>query len=118
MYPAFGALNKHVMKPAVDEINALAPLNIQLIPMKAGKRVSGVRVGWWRKSEEELKEAWAEAQRSRVGRKARITGRVEHVSPMPSISFMARKARLDRRAQVPHVWKTNSQKTKTPPRAG
>lgn len=94
-YAAFGALNKHVLKPAADEINALAPFNVSLIPMKTGKRVTGVRVGWWRKNEEELKEAWAEAQRSRVGRRARISGRVEHVAPVPSVSSSARKSRAE-----------------------
>lgn len=76
-YVAFGALNKHVVKPALAEINALAPFNIDLMPFKQGKRVVGVRIGWWRKDENELKAAWAEAQRPRVGRRARITGQGE-----------------------------------------
>src|SRR5699024_5643503 len=84
-YSAFGALNKHVLKPAVDEINALAPFNISLVPRKTGKRVTSIQIGWWRKTDEELKEAWAEAQRPKVGRRARISGKVEHISPMPSI---------------------------------
>lgn len=73
-YAAFGALNKHVVKPAMAEINALAPFNIDFLPLKQGKRVVGVRIGWWRKDEDELKAAWAEAQRPKVGRRARITG--------------------------------------------
>lgn len=76
-YPAFGALNKHVMQPAIEEINALAPFNISLTPIKTGKKVTAIRLGWWRKNEEELKLAWAEAQRSRIGRRARISGKVE-----------------------------------------
>ncbi len=96
-YPAFGALNKHVLKPAVDEINALAPFNISIIPRKTGKKVTGIRVGWWRKNEDELREAWAEAQRPKVGRRARISGRVDHVAPMPSLNSMGRKDRLARR---------------------
>jgi hypothetical protein len=97
-YPAFGALNKHVIKPAVEEINALAPFNISVIPTKTGKRVTGIRVGWWRKSDDELRDAWAEAQRPKVGRRARIAGRVEHVSPVPSVSAQARRDRLARRS--------------------
>ncbi|OOY22480.1 hypothetical protein BMI91_19555 [Thioclava sediminum] len=101
-YPAFGALNKHVIKPAVDEINALAPFNVTIVPTKTGKKVTGVRMGWWRKSEEELREAYAEAQRPRVGRRARISGRVEHVAPMPSVESMSRKARLEMRRNSPN----------------
>ena len=100
-YPAFGALNKHVLKPAADEINALAPFNITLVPVKTGKKVTGIRLGWWRKSEEELREAYAEAQRPRVGRRARISGRVEHVAPMPSIESSSRKARVEARRSSP-----------------
>ena len=96
-YAAFGALNKHVIKPSVDEINALAPFNITVMPIKTGKRVSSIRVGWWRKSEDELREAWAEAQRSKVGRRARIAGRAEHIVLAPSIAGQLRKTRLSRR---------------------
>ncbi|MBB3713061.1 hypothetical protein FHS00_002662 [Limimaricola variabilis] len=97
-YPAFGALNKHVLKPAVDEINALAPFNITVAPLKTGRRVTHIRVGWWRKSEEELKAAWAEAQRPKVGRRARIAGQVQHIAPLPSIAISLRKERLRRKA--------------------
>ncbi|PHP27643.1 replication initiation protein [Limimaricola cinnabarinus] len=97
-YPAFGALNKHVLKPAVDEINALAPFNITVAPLKTGRRVTHIRVGWWRKSEEELQAAWAEAQRPKVGRRARIAGQVQHITPLPSIANSLRKARLMRKS--------------------
>lgn len=97
-YPAFGALNKHVLKPAVDEINALAPFNITVAPLKTGRRVTHIRVGWWRKSEEELKAAWAEAQRPKVGRRARIAGQVQHITPLPSVASSLRKERLMRKA--------------------
>lgn len=100
-YAAFGALNKHVLKPAAEEINALAPFNVQLVPVKTGKRVTGIRLGWWRKSNEELQEAWAEAQRPRVGRRARISGRVEYVPPVPSLSSQSREERRARR-QAPN----------------
>lgn len=76
-YPAFGALNKHVMQPSIEEINALAAFNISLTPIKTSRKVTGVRIGWWRKSEEEMKEAFAEAQRPKFGRRARLSGRVE-----------------------------------------
>lgn len=99
-YQAFGDLNIHVIKPAVLEINALAPFNVSVTPMKSGRRVAGVKIGWWGKSNEELQAAWKEAQRSKVGRKARISGSVETVSdPMPSVSTQTRRFRLQRRRE-------------------
>lgn len=90
-YPAFGALNKHVIKPVVLEINALAPFNLAVLPIKTGKRVTSIRLGWWAKSRPELDEAWKEARRTKVGRKARISGRAETVSaPSASINRLTR----------------------------
>jgi hypothetical protein len=45
-YKAFGELNKHVIKPAVDEVNALAPFSVSVGPKKQGKRHRQV-VGPW-----------------------------------------------------------------------
>lgn len=56
-YSSFGDLNIHVLKPSVMEINALAPFNVSITPVKSGRRVCGVKIGWWRKSNQELKEA-------------------------------------------------------------
>ena len=47
-------------------------------PVKQGKRVTSVRVGWLRKDSAALHEAFAESQRPRFGRRARIAGTVEH----------------------------------------
>lgn len=93
-YPAFGSLNKHVVGPAVDEIVALAPYNISVVPIKEGRRVAKVRVAWWPKNEDELRESWAESQRSKVGRRARISGSVPRIAPVRSQASMARRARL------------------------
>lgn len=68
-YEAFGELNRHVLKPLAKEINALAPFNVSLLPIKTGRKVTSVRVGWWAKSHEEAKAAWRELQFSSVGRK-------------------------------------------------
>lgn len=90
-YPAFGALNKHVIKPVVLEINALAPFNVSILPIKTGKRVTTIRVGWWSKTKEEMSEAWKEVHRPKVGRKARISQQVTTVlEPTPSANRLAR----------------------------
>lgn len=93
-YRRFGEFNKHVVRPAVSEINALAPFNVQIIPIKTGKRVTEIRVGWWPKNEQELREAYAETNRPKIGRKARISGRAEYVTPaLPNETEQARLAR-------------------------
>ena len=91
-YKTFGELNKHVLKPAALEINALAPFGLSLLPVKQGKKVVQVKVGWWKKSAEDLLSASKEAQRSKVGRKARISGTVQGViDPVPSQNRIRRK---------------------------
>jgi hypothetical protein len=97
-YKTFGELNKHVLKPAVMEINALAPFGVSALPIKQGKKVVRVALGWWRKGDEDLKAAQAEGQKTRVGRRARISGMAEYVAaPSPSLE------RLDRRLSRPET---------------
>ena len=99
--PAFGALNKHVIKPVVLEINALAPFSITILPVKTGKKVTHIRIGWWSKSKEEINEAWREVSRSKVGRKARIADQSGHViEPHHSQNRMVREARHELRATM------------------
>lgn len=93
-YKTFGELNKHVIKPALDEINGLAGFSMNILPVKQGKRVAEIHIGWWQKDASALKEAWEEIQRTRVGRRARISGTVESVSePLPSTERLMREGR-------------------------
>lgn len=95
-YKTFGELNKHVIKPTVDEVNAIAPFELSVLPVKQGKRVASIKIGWQQKTSEALEEAWKEMQRSKVGRRARLAGKVEHVlEPMPSVNRAARQNLLD-----------------------
>lgn len=95
-YKTFGELNKHVIKPAVTEVNALASFGVSVLPIKQGKRVTHIRVGWWVKEGEALRDAFDELQRNKVGRRARITGMAEHVQePTPSIARLMRAERLE-----------------------
>lgn len=73
----FGNLNQFAIKPALVEVNALSDFTVNVVPEKAGRRVTGVLVGWSVKELEEKRAAYAELQRPKVGRKARITGTVE-----------------------------------------
>ena len=100
-YAAFGALNKHVVKPTVMELNALASFGVTIVPVKTGKKVTHIRIGWWQKEKDELDAAWREVRRSKVGRKARISGTTAIVTdPYPSQSRLARKGRDDVRSLI------------------
>ena len=96
-YAAFGALNKHVVKTALREINALAPFSVTVLPIKTGKKVTHIRVAWWPKSKDEVEAAWREVNRSKVGRKARLSGRAELVTP--PFASENRRLRVDRKAR-------------------
>lgn len=76
-YPRFGELNKHVLKPSVDEINFLVPqFSIKLDFEKRNRKVVFVTLTWWRKSIDEYDRARRELDRPKVGRKARQKGQV------------------------------------------
>ncbi len=90
-YKTFGELNKHVLKPAVAEVNALAPFTVSVLPVKQGKKVVEIRVGWWAKDNDALQHAWQEVQRTRLGRRARLSGAAGHVAaPLPSVGRQLR----------------------------
>lgn len=93
-YSAFGALNKHVLKHVVMELNALAAFSVTIVPIKTGKKVTHIRVGWWQKNKEELDAAWREVHRSKVGRKARISGHAITIANLhPSENRITRAGR-------------------------
>lgn len=95
-YKTFGELNKHVIKPTVAEVNAIAPFALSVLPIKQGKRVAQIKVGWWPKDADALQEAWKEMERSKVGRRARLAGTVEQVAAVaPSVNRAARTNLLD-----------------------
>lgn len=81
-YAAFGALNKHVVKPALSEINALAPFNLEVVPVKEGKRVACLRLSWRPKDRAEMDAAWRELRQPKVGRRARLSGQTEPLRPL------------------------------------
>lgn len=94
-YGAFGALNKHVLKPAVQEVNAIAPFELFVLPIKQGKKVTQVKVGWSLKDGEALRAAQKEISRSKVGRRARLAGTVQHVAePIASVARLSRRPLL------------------------
>ncbi len=73
----FGNFNAWCLKPAAKEVNGLADFSVAFRPVKAGRKVTGVQLAWWRKNEDELRSAFSEVRRHRVGRRARLSETVE-----------------------------------------
>lgn len=100
-YKTFGEFNKHVLKPAVMEINALASFTIGVLPIKEGKRVVRLKVNWMHKDAGALQAAIREIESTKVGRKARIAGTVETIAPpIQSIERLMRTERIQRSADA------------------
>ena len=76
----FGNLNQYAIKPALLEVNALSDFLVSAQPMKSGRRVIGVMIGWSVKDIEGRKTAYTELQRSRIGRRSRMAGTVEAIN--------------------------------------
>lgn len=76
----YSNLRLKAIEPAVTEVNALASFGCRVDPVKTGRMVSAIRLSWWRKSVDELKEAYAETKRPRAGRRPRVTNAAEPVA--------------------------------------
>jgi hypothetical protein len=81
----FANLNAFAIKPAVEDINAVGEFGCKVEPILEGRKVVKVRLSWWRKNPDELKTAFYERRGSKVGRRARATGTVEHVTPVVAL---------------------------------
>jgi hypothetical protein len=77
----FPQLNQKAIKPAVEEINALSDFTVEIEALRDGGmqrgKLKGFRVSWERKEQEEWRATMDELMRPKVGRKARIRGKVE-----------------------------------------
>lgn len=76
-------LLRKAVQPAELEVNGLADFGVKIEPIRRGGAqrgtLSGFLVSWWRKDVPELKEAFAELRRPKVGRLARLKGEVEQI---------------------------------------
>jgi hypothetical protein len=76
-------LLQRVIQPAVLEVQKMAAFGVEIEPIRQGGQqrglVTGFRVSWWRKGEEELKEAYRELNQPKVGRMARLREEVETI---------------------------------------
>ena len=81
----FSNLKLRAITPAVEEINGIASFGCKVEPLKTGRKVTHIRVFWWRKDIDGLRKAYAELQRPKVGRKARVSGEIGQIVDIPSL---------------------------------
>jgi hypothetical protein len=75
---AYRDFKRRALVPAIDEVSGLADYGIKFAEVKKGRAVVAITISWWRKNEDELKLAFQELRRPRVGRKARLSGKAEN----------------------------------------
>lgn len=70
---------RRVIQPALLEVNGLSDVAVQVELVRAHARapITAVALGWWRKQGDDFRAAFAERQRSKLGRMARLRGQVE-----------------------------------------
>ncbi|MGH9692068.1 MAG: replication initiation protein [Candidatus Acidiferrales bacterium] len=82
-YDVFKNLKMRVLDPAVAEVNGLSDFTVELELLREGGqlrgKLTGFRLWWEKKSPEEWQAVLDELLRPKVGRKARIRGRVETI---------------------------------------
>jgi hypothetical protein len=86
----FKNLNSKVIQPALLEVNGMADFGVKIEPIRQGGKVrgnvTGFTVAWWRKDVPELKKAYEELKRAKVGRIARLAGKVEETKSLEDVA--------------------------------
>ena len=67
-------LNLRAIQPALEEVNAITPYQVKILPQKRGRKVESFIMGWSVKDEGGMQKAYKELQQPSVGRKARVDG--------------------------------------------
>jgi hypothetical protein len=76
-------LYNRAIKRAVEEVNQLSDHLIEIEPLKTGRKVTHVRLKWWKKDSGGVNDVARELSASKVGRRARLEGRVDNVVDLP-----------------------------------
>ena len=72
--PLYRNLNLRAIQPALEEVNAITPYQVTILPQKKGRKVVSFIMGWSVKDTDGMQKAYKELQRPHVGRKARTSG--------------------------------------------
>jgi Initiator Replication protein len=82
----FKHFKNRAVDPAVLEVNGLGEFGCKVEPVYTGRKVTAVCLSWWSKNLDERKSTLNELRFSRVGRRARLQGKVETVVPLGSLA--------------------------------
>jgi hypothetical protein len=86
-------LLRNCINVAVAEVNGMADFGVKVEPVRKGGKlrgkVTGFRVSWWRKNAQQLQEAYKEIKQPKVGRIARLTGKVEKLEAATATQQLA-----------------------------
>jgi len=72
-------LNLRAIQPALDEVNAITPYAVTIVPQKVSRKVVSFIMGWNVKDTDGLQRAYKELQQPSVGRKFRSNSDQETV---------------------------------------
>lgn len=80
-YPRADNFMRFVITPALLEVNGLADMGVQIEMVRRHPRAPAhaVEIAWWKKRGDDFRAAQQERNRSKVGRMARLKGKVETV---------------------------------------
>lgn len=67
-------LRTKALEPALNEVNAITPYQVTILPKKKGRKIVSFIMGWSIKDVSGMKQAYAELQRPKIGRKERLDG--------------------------------------------
>ena len=73
----FADFNKHCLKPALEEVNHLTDFVVDVMAIKKGRAVEKLQLSWFKKAPAEMRAAFDEREKSRVGRQVRWRGSVD-----------------------------------------
>jgi plasmid replication initiation protein len=79
---------RKVIDPAALEVNGLSDMSVQIQVQRRHSRapIHAVTLSWWKKEGDEFRAAVHERNRSKVGRMARLRGKVEKVEAITAFS--------------------------------
>jgi len=70
-------LNLRAIQPALEEVNAITPYQVSILPQKKGRKVESFVMGWSVKDTDGMQKAYKELHQPSVGRRARVDGKGE-----------------------------------------
>jgi hypothetical protein len=79
-------LYNRAIRRAVEEVNQLSDYLVEVEPLKSGRKVSHVRLKWWKKDSGGIHDVAHELSGTKLGRRARRKGRLEEVVEPASVS--------------------------------